>query len=77
MGKIGSGGFSTVHKVRNKRDQKMYALKTVKIKPSEFKGEIADYLEKLLGEAKVLSGLKHPNILQYNGCWVNADLKIN
>lgn len=44
MGKIGSGGFSIVNKVRNKRDQKLYALKTVKIRPSEFKGEVADYL---------------------------------
>lgn len=71
--KIGSGGFSTVYKVKSKRDHKFYALKIVKIKPSEYKNDVADYLERVLSEAKVLAALNHPNILSYAGCWIEAD----
>ena len=75
MGKIGSGGFSTVYKVKNIRDDRCYALKVVKIKPSEYKADISDYIDKVLGEVKLLSGLNHPNILKYHGCWIDAELK--
>jgi hypothetical protein len=48
---IDTGGFSTVIKVGNVRDRRLYALKTIKIKPSEFKADtISDYLEKILEE---------------------------
>ena len=32
LGLIGSGGFAEVHKVRNLNDDKLYALKIIKIK---------------------------------------------
>ena len=35
--KIGSGGFSTVYRVRNKLDNRIYAMKIIKIKPSLYK----------------------------------------
>ena len=59
-----------MYKVKSKRDHKMYALKIVKIKPSDYKGDLSDYLEKVLGEAKVLAALNHPNILSYAGSWI-------
>lgn len=64
-----------MNKVRNRRDKKLYALKVVKIKPSELKNHAFDHLEKVFSEAKIISDLNHPNILQYHGCWINADLK--
>lgn len=41
---IGSGGFSSVFRVRHKLDQSQYALKLVKIKPSAYKSDIFDYI---------------------------------
>lgn len=64
-----------MYKVRNKRDNRSYALKVVKIKPSEFKGDISDCIDKVLGEVKILSGLNHPNVLKYHGCWIDGELK--
>lgn len=61
--------------MRNKRDGQEYALKIVKIKPSQYKGSLPDYLERVLGEARLLAGLKHPNVLQYHGCWIDGDLE--
>lgn len=70
MGQIGSGGFAEVHRVRSWLDQRIYAAKIVKIKPSCTEDKEDNRLERAFAEAKAQSHLSHPNIAQYHGCWV-------
>lgn len=57
LGHLGKGGFGAVAKYRNKKDDKIWAIKKVEaIKISE-------------REVKVLSTLQHPNIVRYSTCW--------
>lgn len=59
-----------MHKVRHLLENKLYALKIVQIKPNQLKESVEDYLYKLLSEAKTLAALHHPNVVSYNGCWI-------
>lgn len=73
MGQIGSGGFAEVHRVRNWLDQRIYAAKIVKIKPSHNHEDNEEKINRALAEAKAQSHLSHPNIVQYHGCWVELE----
>jgi serine/threonine protein kinase len=70
LGEIGSGGFAEVHKVRHLIDQRIYAAKIVKIKPSFNREDTEERLYRILSEAKTLALLSHPNVLQFHGCWI-------
>lgn len=63
MGQIGSGGFAEVHRVRKWLDQRIYAAKIVKIKPSYNHEDNEDKISRALAEAKAQSHLLHPNIV--------------
>jgi len=52
--RIGKGTFGTVHKVRDNRNGKCYALKICKADPDELPG--------LLSEALIMSQINHPNV---------------
>ena len=60
--RVGKGGFGSVFKVKNKLDNKTYAVKIVNVN-SENK-------ELVLREVKNLSNLNHSNIIRYYGCWL-------
>jgi hypothetical protein len=62
-----------VNKVQSKLDQHLYALKIIELKPSQCKADLIDSIHKFLDEVKILSCLNHKNIIQYHGCWVEAD----
>jgi serine/threonine protein kinase len=73
LGQIGSGGFAEVRKVRNLLDERVYAAKIIKIKPSFDRNDTEDKLNRFLSEPKAHAHLSHPNILQYHGCWVEFE----
>ncbi|XP_067933862.1 eukaryotic translation initiation factor 2-alpha kinase 1-like isoform X2 [Watersipora subatra] len=65
---IGSGGFGSVFKVRNKLDEMLYAIKKVRLKHLNH-----EKCRKLLREVKVLATLNHPSVVRYNSAWLEAD----
>ncbi|XP_007438515.1 interferon-induced, double-stranded RNA-activated protein kinase-like [Python bivittatus] len=62
---IGTGGFGTVFKAKHLLDDKVYAIKRVKL---------TDNMEKALHEVKFLAVLKHDNILHYCTSWIGEDI---
>jgi serine/threonine protein kinase len=57
---VGRGGFGAVVKVRNKLDQRIYAIKTIKLDPSK-----PAYSRKVIREVTNLSKLNHPHVVRY------------
>ncbi|KAJ0980295.1 hypothetical protein J5N97_008550 [Dioscorea zingiberensis] len=62
---IGSGTFGNVYVATNRQTGALCAMKEVNIIPDDSKS--AECLKQLEQEIKVLSQLKHPNIVQYYG----------
>ena len=63
--KIASGGFGAVVKVKNKLDQKYYAVKKVRLVESR-----PGVCYKTLREVKTFSDLHHSNIVRYHCSWL-------
>lgn len=61
---IGQGGFGTVFKVRNKLDQRLYAIKKVQLDPLHPR-----YNAKIKREVTLLSRLDHHNVVRYYTSW--------
>ncbi|EIN05395.1 Serine/threonine-protein kinase [Punctularia strigosozonata HHB-11173 SS5] len=60
---IGKGGFGSVVKVRHRVDNKIYAVKKIKLRPGQSTGKINR-------EVEALSQLTHPYIVRYYNSWV-------
>ena len=75
---LGSGGFGTVYKTRNKLDGIEYAVKKVLIQsPLDPDGNLSPYFSKrfhrVLREVKILALLDHPNIVRYYTAWLEIE----
>lgn len=62
---IGSGGFSSVYKKKNKLDGVTYAIKKISLDPEEI-----DSILSVLSEVRILARLNHLNIIRYHHTWV-------
>jgi len=58
---LGQGGFGSVGKFKNKKDEKIYAIKKI------------EATERNEREVKVLSDLQHDNIVRYYNCWTEPN----
>lgn len=56
--KIGKGSFAKVYKVRRRADGQIYALKKVELGKMKAKER-----ENALNEIRILSSVRHPNII--------------
>ncbi|XP_070575189.1 eukaryotic translation initiation factor 2-alpha kinase 1-like isoform X2 [Ptychodera flava] len=65
LGILGKGGFGRVYKVRNKLDDREYAVKKILLKENN-----PDICLKILREVKLLAGMHHPHIVGYNNAWL-------
>nr|XP_060609965.1 interferon-induced, double-stranded RNA-activated protein kinase [Anolis sagrei ordinatus] len=63
--KLDSGGYGSVFKAKHKIDNKIYAVKRVKL--------IEVNEENTKKEVLALANLVHENIVQYFGCWIGKD----
>jgi len=59
---LGKGHFGQVAKFRNKKDEKIYAIK-----------KITKVTKRKEREVKVLSTLQHENIVRYYNCWTEPN----
>lgn len=69
--KVGNGGYGSVYKVVNKLDERVYAIKKIKIEAPDHRKEEEETL-KVLKECRTLSLLDHVNILRYYGSWIHS-----
>uniref|UniRef100_A0A7S4R2Z3 Protein kinase domain-containing protein n=1 Tax=Ditylum brightwellii TaxID=49249 RepID=A0A7S4R2Z3_9STRA len=78
---LGRGAFGITKLVRNTIDSRLYAMKIVKIdthgnnnktqrREKKEEEEQKEYYERVLREAKVLSGLRSDNVVRYYNAWV-------
>ena len=68
ISKIGNGAYSTVYKVRRKKDKKIYALKKVKfinLTPRE--------KQNTLNEVRLLASIKSPFVIGYKEAYVEKE----
>ena len=65
---LGKGGFGEVVKVRNRLDNRFYAIKKIKLKPFN-----QNLNKKLLREVLAISRLHHENIVRYYQAWLEGD----
>ncbi|XP_066963936.1 eIF-2-alpha kinase GCN2 isoform X2 [Macrobrachium rosenbergii] len=63
---LGKGGFGHVYKVRNKVDEREYALKRI---PLHQQKEVVK--RKIIREVKLLSSLNHENVVRYYTSWID------
>ena len=61
---IGRGGFGDVIKVKNKLDEKKYAIKRIRLNPADKATN-----RKIMREVKLLSRLNHENVVRYYNSW--------
>ena len=64
---IGTGGFGTVYKVNNIIDEVNYAVKITNM------NDMIQESYKILQEVRILSKLKHKNIITYHSSWIGFD----
>lgn len=64
---IGQGAFGQVYKVRNKLDQRVYALKNIELNS---KNKLIN--KKIIREVKLLSSLNHENVVRYYNSWIES-----
>jgi NIMA (never in mitosis gene a)-related kinase 1/4/5 len=60
LGKLGQGAYSIVYKARRHSDNKLYAIKKVKIKKLSDKEKA-----NALCEIRIMASIKHPNVISY------------
>ena len=65
-GIVGKGTFGTVIKVKHMIDEKVYAVKVLKVSDKNRKN--------IISEVKILSSIEHPNIIRYFGSWISTNL---
>ncbi|XP_068241423.1 eIF-2-alpha kinase GCN2 [Palaemon carinicauda] len=68
---LGKGGFGHVFKVRNKVDEREYALKRI---PLHQQKDVVK--RKIIREVKLLSSLDHENVVRYYTSWIENFIQV-
>ena len=64
LGKVGSGAFGVVLKVKNRIDSCTYAIKRIRLNPNS-----CQLNKQITREIKLLSRLNHENVVRYYSTW--------
>lgn len=65
---LGEGTYSKVYKVKHLKADKTYAMKKIEI--YKFEGK---ELQNILNEIRILSSIRHPNIIEYKESFIDFD----
>lgn len=68
LGTLGRGGFGAVYHVRNKIDEREYAVKKIAMRRA------STNQAKIYREIKTLARLEHPNIIRYFSSWLEHSM---
>ncbi|KAI3383242.1 hypothetical protein SNEBB_000243 [Seison nebaliae] len=74
---IGSGAFGEVIRVRNRIDDRFYAIKVISIDIWKLGKSFPKFFQKITREVKLLSQLQHENIVRYHGTWMTKRNNLN
>ena len=66
--KLGDGAYSVVYKVKRKQDNKIYALKKVKLKDLSDKEK-----QNALNEVRILASVKSNFVISYKEAFIDED----
>ena len=70
---IGKGSFGSVYLVRRRQDNKVYALKSVKMEKLNKKEQ-----ENSVNEVRILASVNHPNVIGYKEAfWDDDGISLN
>jgi len=76
--KIGTGGFSSVYKVRNLLDESEYAVKKIVLNMSRKSvSRIRSEIENVLKEIRCLAKIRNEFVVRYNHSWIEVILAEN
>ncbi|CAI2385852.1 unnamed protein product [Moneuplotes crassus] len=67
---VGSGAYSTVYKAKKITDGRIYGIKKINISPLNYKERM-----NALNEITLLSGIEHPNVVQYKDSFLSDESK--
>eukprot|EP00730_Choanoeca_flexa_P018796 TRINITY_DN9159_c0_g1_i3.p1 TRINITY_DN9159_c0_g1~~TRINITY_DN9159_c0_g1_i3.p1 ORF type:complete len:713 (+),score=155.28 TRINITY_DN9159_c0_g1_i3:348-2486(+) len=67
---LGHGTFGKVMKARHRLDNRIYAVKKLRIDHNDSSNDLQHSPSKVLREVSTLSRLAHPNIVRYQQAWV-------
>ncbi|KAI6657278.1 Eukaryotic translation initiation factor 2-alpha kinase 4 [Oopsacas minuta] len=70
LGEIGKGGYGRVIKALHKIDQRIYAIKVIKLPPNSEHNNLRQACKR---EVKMLSQLDHENVVRYYQAWFDVD----
>ena len=68
ISKLGDGAYSIVYKVRRRADNKIYALKKVKMKTLNEKEK-----NNSLNEVRILASIKSPFVISYKEAFISPE----
>jgi NIMA (never in mitosis gene a)-related kinase len=64
--KLGEGTYSSVYLVERSHDERLYALKKVKMEQLSEKER-----ENSLNEVRILASIRHPNVISYKEAFID------
>jgi serine/threonine protein kinase len=71
LGRLGSGGYGQVDRIRSKTNFKLYALKRIRRKAAFGNVSSREAVNGFLNEMKITRGLEHRHVVQYIGSYTD------
>ena len=73
LGRVGRGGFGSVHMARNRFDGMVYAVKKIRMRATHA-DKLDDVHHRVMREVSSLARLDHNNVVRYYTAWLEADV---
>jgi hypothetical protein len=71
LGRLGSGGYGQVDRIRSKTSFKLYALKRIRRRTAFGNASSREAMKGFLNEMKIMRGLEHRHVVRYIGSYTD------